>query len=185
MGCKRRILGQSQVQARLQKQHAEDIQQVSSSGCSLHYCARTVPSVQPNTIAVKSEIMGCHRNNTFSSIRYMDDWAIFGYDLFNEPRCPASQMTAPCTQRITDWANTMYAFAKSHNKKQLVGLPSVDTWQRVKVLGAIHRCLLHIEHCNSDNAVALLQFTFGEEGFFAENPAPASANWWQRVMSSW
>lgn len=61
-----------------------------------------------------------YRNNTFSGIRYMDDWAIFGYDLFNEPRCPASQMTAPCTQRITDWADTMYAFARSHNKKQLV-----------------------------------------------------------------
>ncbi len=65
-------------------------------------------------------MMGCHRNNTFSGITYMDDWAIFGYDLFNEPRCPASQMTAPCTQRITDWADTMYAFARSHNKKQLV-----------------------------------------------------------------
>lgn len=66
--------------------------------------------------------MRCHRNNTFNGIRYMDDWAIFGYDLFNEPRCPASQMTAPCTQRITDWADTMYAFARSHNKKQLVSL---------------------------------------------------------------
>lgn len=60
-----------------------------------------------------------NRKNTFNGIQYKNDWAIFGWNLFNEPRCPASQLTAPCTQRITNWGNAMYAFGKAKNKKQL------------------------------------------------------------------
>jgi hypothetical protein len=93
-------------------------QPVDELKCALRRVASLSCTAQQ--IILYLDIMGCHRNNTFSGIRYMDDWAIFGYDLFNEPRCPASQMTAPCTQRITDWADAMYAFARSHNKKQLV-----------------------------------------------------------------
>lgn len=36
-----------------------------------------------------------------------------------------------------------------------------------------------------DPPIALVQFTFGEEGFFAEPTAAAGANWWQRVVNSW
>lgn len=43
--------------------------------------------------------------------------------------------------------------------------------------------LVHFDCC--DRAIALLQFTFGEEGFFAEPTAPAGANWWQQVVNSW
>ena len=127
----------------------------------------------------RGNAIGCLRNNTFSGIKYMDDWAIFGYDLFNEPRCPASQMTAPCTQRITEWANIMYAFAKTHNTKQLVTPSSMSA---VTKFGALRK--LHVVF-DCDCVIALLQFTFGEEGFFAESPAPTSTNWWQRVVNSW
>lgn len=87
------------------------------------------------------------RNNTFSGIQYQDDYAIFGWDLFNEPRCPANQTGTPCTSTLTDWGNMMFAYAKSLNKNQL--------------------------------------FTFGEEGFFAEDALPANASWWQSIMNTW
>lgn len=60
------------------------------------------------------------RKNTFNGILYKNDWAIFAWNLFNEPRCPASQLSTPCTSRITNWGNAMYAYGKSKNKKQLV-----------------------------------------------------------------
>ena len=62
------------------------------------------------------------RKNTFTGIAYQDDWAIMGYDLFNEHRCPASQQGAGCQGRITNWINYMAAYAKSLNEKQLISV---------------------------------------------------------------
>lgn len=131
---------------------------------------------------------GC-RNNTFSGIQYQDDWAIFGWDLFNEPRCPASQTGTPCTSTLTDWGNMMFAYAKSLNKNQLVRLHEYTAGGALKRLrfrdaAAIalvrldtrKQCLPTHLHC--------LQFTYGHEGFFAEG-VPANASWWQSIMNTW
>lgn len=62
-----------------------------------------------------------NRNNTFNGIAYKDDWAIFGWGLYNEPRCPASQNVSalPCTTAVTNWANEMFTYAHQNNPKQL------------------------------------------------------------------
>lgn len=60
-----------------------------------------------------------NRKNSFSGRLYKNDAAIMGYGLFNEHRCPASQLTPGCVGRVTNWLNHMTKFAKSINKKQL------------------------------------------------------------------
>lgn len=59
-----------------------------------------------------------NRKNTFNGIAYKDDWAIFAWDLFNEPRCPAAQSGVDCTDKVTKWGNEMFAYARMNNELQ-------------------------------------------------------------------
>mmetsp|Transcript_17410 Transcript_17410/g.52191 ORF Transcript_17410/g.52191 Transcript_17410/m.52191 type:complete len:428 (+) Transcript_17410:254-1537(+) len=61
-----------------------------------------------------------NRVNSFNNIQYKNDWAIFAWGLFNEPRCPASQNGVGCTGRITNWGNEMFGYARSLSRKQLL-----------------------------------------------------------------
>ena len=48
-----------------------------------------------------------NRKNTFSGVAWKDDPAIFGFNLFNEPRCPFGQDKAGCPAKVTAWVVEM------------------------------------------------------------------------------
>ena len=53
-----------------------------------------------------------NRKNAFSGVAWKDDPAIFGFDLFNEPRCPFGQDKAGCPKLVTAWVTEMADYVK-------------------------------------------------------------------------
>jgi MoxR-like ATPase len=81
-----------------------------------------------------------NRRNVFTGRAWKDEPAIFGFDLFNEPRCPNAQDKEGCPEIVTAWINEMSAHIKGIDSKHLVtvgeegffeydsGLKDADPW---------------------------------------------------------
>ncbi|CAK0752555.1 hypothetical protein CVIRNUC_002155 [Coccomyxa viridis] len=60
------------------------------------------------------------RKNTFNGKLYGEDETIFAWDIYNEPRCPASQNGTPCPGPITAFYQDLSQYLKSINPNQLI-----------------------------------------------------------------
>ncbi len=61
-----------------------------------------------------------NRKNVFTGRAWKDEPAIFGFNLFNEPRCPAAQDKAGCPKEVTGWINEISAHIKGIDTHHLV-----------------------------------------------------------------
>lgn len=60
-----------------------------------------------------------NRRNVFTGLQWKDDPAIFGFDLFNEPRCPFGQDKAGCPKDVTSWVVDMSEYIKGIDRNHL------------------------------------------------------------------
>ncbi|CAL5227630.1 g10635 [Coccomyxa viridis] len=60
------------------------------------------------------------RKNTFNGKLYGEDNTIFAWDIYNEPRCPASQNGPGCPGSVTQFYADLSSYLKSINPNQLI-----------------------------------------------------------------
>ena len=51
--------------------------------------------------------------NVFNGQAWKDDPTTFAWDLYNEMRCPYTQLGTSCADQVTAWVNEMAAYLKS------------------------------------------------------------------------